>query len=53
MLFNGGDVEGTSPLKVCVSCLCMYVLFYICVGIGFVDLERFTYEKSFEVCICL
>ena len=34
-------------------CACMFS-FIFSVGIGFVDLERFTYyEKSFEVCICL
>ena len=41
----------------CVSdvCVCVHVLFYICVGAGFVDwLESgFIYKKNFEMCICL
>ena len=34
--FNRGNTEVTNSLKMCVGCLCMYVLFYICVGVGFV-----------------
>ena len=30
--FNRGNVEGTNSED-----LCLYVLFYVCVGIGFVD----------------
>ena len=33
----GVILEGIHSSKVCVECLCMYVLFYVCVGIGFVD----------------
>ena len=32
--FDRGNIEGTNPSKICVSCLHMYVLFYVCVGIG-------------------
>ena len=35
--FNGGNVERTNSSKMCFSCLCMFVLFYVCVAIGFVD----------------
>ena len=33
----------------------MYVLFYVCLGIGFVDSleKRFIYEIRFKMCICL
>ena len=43
-------------LKICVWCLCMYVLFYVCIGTGLVDWQekRFIREKKtfFEVWIC-
>ena len=53
--FNWGNIERTNSMKICVWCLCMYAVFYVCAGIGFVDwLEKgFTFEKSSEVCICL
>ena len=34
--FDRGNIEGTSSLKICVWCLCIHVLFYVCLGIGFV-----------------
>ena len=37
--FNRGNIEGTNSSKKCVRCLCIiYVSFYVCVGIDFVDL---------------
>ena len=30
----------------------MYVMFYVCVGIGFVDWLDEVYMRGFEVCIC-
>ena len=43
--FNRSNTEGTK-FDVCACMFCIYI-FYVCVGIGFVD------EKSFEMCICL
>ena len=53
--FNRGNVEGTNSSKMCVWCLCMYVLFYVCKVIGFVDWlgKGYIYEKRFEMRICL
>ena len=38
VVFSNGHIKETNSLKSRVSCLCMYVLFYVCAGIGFVDL---------------
>ena len=39
--FNRGNTEGTNSSKICVWCLCLYVLFYVCVGIVFwTDLRK-------------
>ena len=35
--FIRGNIEGTNSSKIYVSCLCMYDLFSVCVGTGFVD----------------
>ena len=36
IVFTGVKLKGLS-LKIGVSCLCMYVLLYVCAGIGFMD----------------
>ena len=44
--FNKGNTEGTNSSKICIWCLCMYVL----------RLQSdcgSTWQKSFEMCICL
>ena len=54
--FNTGNTEGTNSSEICVWCLCMYILFYVCAGISFVDWveKEYKYEKGFEMCIiCL
>ena len=38
LLLNKGNIAGNNSSKMCGWCLCMYALFYICVGIEFVDL---------------
>ena len=43
--FDMGNIEGTSSMQICVWCLCMYVLLYICVGTNLVDLT--VKEKEF------
>ena len=37
------NIEGTKSSKICVRCLCIHVLFYVCVGINFVDLTFTLY----------
>ena len=46
--FYKGTTDGKISSKICVRCLCMYVLFYICVWIVFVDCLRkgFAQKKS-------
>ena len=53
--FDRGNIKGTNCWKICVWCLCMYGLFDVCVGTGFLDwLEKwFMYDDSFEMWICL
>ena len=34
--FNRGNIERTNSSKICIWCLCMFVLFYI--RIGFIEL---------------
>lgn len=44
-ILNSGSIEGTNTSKMCVWCPCvLYDLFYICIGIDFVDL---TEEKVY------
>ena len=45
--FNRGSTEGTNSLKICVWCLCMYVLCLQSVCGWYIR------EKSLEMCICL
>lgn len=40
-VLNSGSVEGTYSSEMCVWCSCMlYDLFYICMGMDFVDLTE-------------
>ena len=40
-ILNSGSIEGTNSSELCVWCSCMlYDLFYICIGIDFVDLTE-------------
>ena len=40
-VFNSGSVEGTYSSEMCIWCSCMlYDLFYICIGMDFVDLTE-------------
>ena len=53
---NKGDIEGTISFK--TRLVFVYVLFYVCVRIDFVNLtakeKGFIYgTRCFEVCICL
>ena len=34
--FNKGNIEVTDFLNIRIWCLCVHILFYVCVGIGFV-----------------
>ena len=50
---NKGNIEGTNASKIYVWCLCIYVLFQICVRDWFCrfDLKKYwyDYEKNFEI----
>ena len=50
--FKRGNAEGTNSSQICIWCLCRYVLFYVCTGIGFVEWHEkrlVICEKSFEI----
>ena len=51
--FNRGNIERTNFENLCL--MVVYVLFYVCEVIGFVDwLDREVYKyESFEMFICL
>ena len=54
--FNRGNTEGTNSSKICVWCLCMYVLClrsdWFC-GLAWQRVDNYICEKSLEMCICL
>ena len=54
--FNRGNIEGTNSSKICVWCLCMYIL---CLRIDWfcrltwLRVDIYIWKKSLEMCICL
>ena len=53
--FNRDNIGGTNSSKICVWCLCMYISFYVCVEIDFVDWLKkgVIYMRDLEVWLCL